>query len=82
MWREMKDAPEVEGAEIIACSRKYDHRPSKFVWKQSPHVVGKLEFPVEAGWYARGEPIMIRRSYQDDYVWVPLPARAMRGNAE
>lgn len=76
-WREMKDAPEIEGAEIIACNRKHGHRPCKFVWKGNPHVIGGIEFPVEKGWYAKGEPIMIRRSYQDDYVWVPLPRTAL-----
>lgn len=76
LWREMKDAPEVEGAEIIACNRKYGGRPSKFVWKEKPHMIGKLEFPVEVGWHAREEGIIIRRSYQDQYVWVPLPVRS------
>lgn len=81
-WREMKDAPEIEGAEIIACNRKHGHRPCKFVWKGNPHVIGGIEFPVEKGWYAKGEPIMIRRSYQDDYVWVPLPRTALSPHKE
>ena len=72
-WRPMSEADETEDVEIIAFNLRHK-TVSRYRWQEKSIRAGQHLLEVEVGWSEIRGCTIIRREYQDDYVWVPVPS--------